>query len=135
MAPLPRQGGRGTRAPALACVVASGVVVDCGERVCWSLIVISYCLCSSTPPRPNPLHCGDGRLVGQHLHKSDRSQPLSTYSIHGLTLFLLLLLEPLASLDIISYARPSLARLSVGVVMNIALFSRVLHVIVGHRHT
>ena len=31
-APPPRQGGEGTRAPALACVVASEVVVDCGER-------------------------------------------------------------------------------------------------------
>ena len=69
--------------------------------VCWPLSVVSYCLFSSTPPRPNPLHCGDGRLVGQYLHKSDRSQPLSISSIHGLTLFLLLLLESFASLDFI----------------------------------
>ena len=46
-APSPRQGGGGIRAPDLACVVAGGVVVDCGERVCWSLIVVSYCLSSS----------------------------------------------------------------------------------------
>ena len=85
MAPPPRQGGGGTRAPALASVVAGGVVVDCGERVCWSLIVVSYCLSSSTPSRPNPLNCGDGRLVGQHLQKSDRSQSLSISSIQGLT--------------------------------------------------
>ena len=53
----------------------------------------------------NPLHCGARRLVGQHLHKSDRSQPLSISSIHGLTLFLLqlLLLESFASLEFISF--------------------------------
>ena len=34
-------GGRSGTA-ALACVVACGVVVDCGERVCWSLIVVSH---------------------------------------------------------------------------------------------
>ena len=94
-----RQDDGNIRAPALACVVACGVVVVCGERVCRSLIVVSYCLSSSTPPQPNPLHCGDGRLVGQLLH-TNRAQPLSISSIHGLTL---LLLDPPASLDFISY--------------------------------
>ena len=44
-----------------------------------------------TPPRPHPLHCGDGRLVGQCLHASTCSQPPSNSSIHGLTLYLVLL--------------------------------------------
>ena len=45
----------------------------------------------NTPPRPHPLHCGDGRLVGQCLHASTCSQPPSNSSIHGLTLYLVLL--------------------------------------------
>ena len=61
---------------------------------------------------------------------TNQIEPLSISSIHGLTLFLLLLLESLAFL-----ARPSSARLFVGVVMNIALFSCVLQVIVDRRHT
>ena len=116
MAPPPRQGGGGTRAPALACVVASGVVVDCGERICWSLIVVSYCLSSSTPPRPNPLHCGDGRLVGQHLHKSDRSQSLSISSIQGLTAATAGLIS-ISGLHLVLHGLQWLG-LSVGVAMN-----------------
>ena len=44
-----------------------------------------------TPLRPHPLHCGDGRLVGQCLHASTCSQPPSNSSIRGLTLCLVLL--------------------------------------------
>ena len=48
-------------------------------------------LSSNTPPRPHPLHRGDGRLVGQCLHASTCSQPPSNFSIHRLTLCLVLL--------------------------------------------
>ena len=57
----------------------------------WLLITVFCCPPSHTPPRQQLLHCGGGRLVKQCPHASTCSQPPFISSIHGLTLYLVLL--------------------------------------------
>ena len=74
--------------------IVCGVKVACGERVCWSL-TFEWWMGSVLPHTYLLDHIRfaavDGRLVGQCLHASTCSQSPSNSSIHGLTLYLVLL--------------------------------------------
>ena len=61
-------------------LISSKLFITCKSMINFSSLRLDH-----------PLHCGDGRLVGQCLHASTCSQPPSNSSIHGLTPCLVLL--------------------------------------------